>query len=72
MQTFSPLAAHQWHDLNDKDDDIKAGGLVRYKLMLGKYTQTQLYRAAAFGNPLIRPVWVSFPNDQNTYNEYII
>jgi hypothetical protein len=49
-----------------------AGGLVRYKLMLVKYTQTQLYRQAAFGNLLIRPVWVSFSTDQATYAESVI
>jgi hypothetical protein len=42
---------------------------MRYKYMLIKYTQTQLYRQAAYGVPLIRPVWISYPKEEMAYED---
>lgn len=70
LQTFSPLAAHQWKDPSDKNpDDMFAGALLRYKYMLLKYTQTSLYEMAAKGMPFIRPVWIQFYTDPKAYDD---
>lgn len=72
IQTFSPLAAHQWLEDSATPEDMMAGPLVRYKYMLIKYTQTLLFRQTFKGDPLIHPLFFDFYNDPNSFSTDVI
>lgn len=65
IQTFSPLACHQWTNPDPKSvAELHAGSLMRYKYMMIKYTQTQLFNQAVNGDPFIHPLFIDYHTDE--------